>query len=411
MPAAVAPVRVLVVNQVNWLEVIVTLVVGAILGVILHALLLRFFDRQLRRFAKSRIWRKMMAFVPRHEPNIGTYDPTTDGLFQLWTWSTEKRPLTEQYHTIVYRRPPQKQDWVDSRLLRQKQKRCRDQHQQQQGGQLEDRPSVGYVTSFTQDHREYKVAGPQGQSQLAERFDLYASRSYFSDAEALGQCFETPEELADLKRRLTEASGPDLLRGIPPTRLAIEVALVSSDFRFLAVQRSTTVTSDPGYWTVGLNETLVPPPADFKSPGGRPEDLFELAKRCLREEAALDDGEFGTIHISWFGLMAPCLIDIARPNSTSRATGIYQLVLAQAACLVPDESEVLRRIADSHSNYEASSSCWLPLTARQVEQIVNMKDKKRWIYFAPLAVRELWRFRARIREELETHSLADHYRS
>ena len=54
---------------------------------------------------------------------------------------------------------------------------------------------------------------------------------------------------------------------------------------------------------------------------------------------------------------------------------------------------MLRRLQDAQSNFEAEDATWLDLSKDRVRRILEWRDDRLWISFAPLAMRELDRLR------------------
>jgi hypothetical protein len=177
---------------------------------------------------------------------------------------------------------------------------------------------------------------------------------------------------------------------MPPTRLALQVSIVSSRGRVLALRRSHAVESVPGYWALGANETLVPP-SPSTTPGAPAYSLFDLAERCLAEECGLTMAspfvEYGEIYITWFGVNA-------HPGE-----GVAQSVIALTTTGLP-ESEVVQRIRNAHSNFETDAIEWIPFSRQALSKALR-DPNRRWINFSHVVVGELLRYRELINRDLD----------
>lgn len=177
----------------------------------------------------------------------------------------------------------------------------------------------------------------------------------------------------------------EFARTSPPSLIKINVAVLSPDRRFLAIQRSAAVQTKKGLWTVGPNETMALTAVNL--PGRRYEDLFELAERCLREEVGMEPDDYGPVQISWIGYEAD--------------TAIVK-VFAQVQAKI-SSAEALGRMSSAHSLYEAQDAAWLPFVSSTLSDIIeNWEDGdqagRRWSSSAPLALQELWRMRRAVRQ-------------
>jgi hypothetical protein len=296
------------------------------------------------------------------------------GLFTLLRWSQD-RPLEHdpRLHRLEYGLAPG-QDWFDS-----------DELARSQAEQARTRIGINaYAYDMTIDHREHPGA---------DQFIMSVATSNYGDLNAIGDCIGDQDMDEFVRSRLHERGAVGFLRTMPPTRLSIQVSVVSTQRRVLATRRSHAVGSAPGVWSLGPNETLVPT-TGFRTPGLGSESLFDLASRCLAEECGLltiaSPAEIGPIHITWFGV------------STNHDEGVAQNVLALTTCSLP-ESEIADRIGNAHSNFEADGIDWIDLSLDSL--LKAMEDPRRtWISFSHLACRDLWRYRAVLEADMATLS-------
>jgi hypothetical protein len=299
------------------------------------------------------------------------YDARRDHMYAINTWSPE-RPLRPRNLDVALttERPPLR--WVDPTRWRQHYDESRESYA----------GSCGYVTFVGPvDFRE----GP-----TTEVFRVTLSPCDYAEGLATWKALRDDE---DKQRAIADALSADpfaFARTSPPNPLAINVAILSPSGRFLAVERSASVASSQGVWTIGPNEMLTL--HDDRSPADRTEDFFSLAQRCLREEVGLSLGDYGDVSISWFGY---------------RSADAHPWIFAQVRSKL-SESEVGERLREAHSSVEAASTEWLPLTRETVRRIVDSERNhvdsfvernrggRRWIAHAPLAVTELWRMQSRL---------------
>jgi hypothetical protein len=292
-------------------------------------------------------------------------------MYPLNTWSPD-RPLRPRNLDVVITDARPVQSWIDPTVWRRHHESFRELY----GGRC------GYVTAVGPiDFRE----GP-----TTEVFRVVLSPCDYSEGLATWRALEeTPER----QRAIAEALARDpfsFVRSSPPHPLAINVAVLSPAGKFLAIERSASLASSQGVWTVGPNETLTL--HDDRSPADRPEDFFALAQRCLKEEVGLSPGDYGDVSISWFGY---------------RSADAHPWVFAQVRARL-SEAEVDERLRGAHSAVEAASTDWLPLTRATVLKVVEgertepgalterTQPRRRWIVHAPLAVSELWRMQSRL---------------
>lgn len=294
------------------------------------------------------------------------------GVFTLLKWSPA-RPLIEHpdYHRIDYSAAPG-QDWFDPLALR------KAQADQAAAGRL---GTTAYVWDMTVDHHE---------SEPGKAFLLKAATSSFGDLNAIGECSRDAELAELVAEKLTSKGSVAFLRTMPPTRLSIQVSVVASSGRILALRRSMSVDGTQGQWTLGPNETLVPL-GGIQTPGAADQSLFDLARRCLVEECSLNPGDYGPIHICWFGL------------SVDKATGVAQNVAA--VCASPlSEAMIERGIDAAHSNFETDQVRWIPFKAldlrRAIHDRINHWADADWLSFSAVTACQVLRYRTVVEEDL-----------
>jgi hypothetical protein len=354
------------------LGAVVSLLVDAALGSPLQKSL----DRLRRHFLKSAIYRHLSpsAARERRHRDFLTRDQEVDGVFTLLAWSPE-RPLRRdaRFHRVEYGSPPE-QDWFDPAAL----------SAAQANQALTRQGNTAYAYAMTIDHREHENA---------DSFVLHVAPSNYGDLNAIADCVGG-DIAAFVRTRLHERGATQFLRTMPPTRLSIQVAVVSPMGNVLALRRSSAVGSAPGMWSLGPNETLVASPAR-STPGTPSESLFDLAERCLAEECGLradvEPPDVGPIHITWFGI------------STHQLEGVAQNALAVTTCRLP-ESEIVERVKNAHSNFEADGIDWLPLDLDSLSETLDAR-RREWIRFSPLAAVEVWRYRNLIYSDLAAFRL------
>lgn len=251
------------------------------------------------------------------------------------------------------------QDWCDPELLAAVRQQITDE-----GG-----PSY-YLVDYAIDHRE---------SVAAQRFTVTLAPSVFGDYSAAKCYFERyPGALTSLRERVHEGGIQKLVQHAPPSVIGMHVNVVSSDDRFLIIQRSGAVREYQGEWMVGPGETLTANP----SVPGAIEDFFELARRALDEEVGLKGGDYGPIHITWLGMHLDC----AAP-----------LVIAHVRSSLMSHA-IEGRISQAHSVFEAEACEWVALKRRAVSKLFDemtaSNARRKWHAGAPIVLQELWRSRS-----------------
>lgn len=337
-------------------------VASLVVTAVLHNPLRVVVDRERRRLRRLR--------ARYRKPDLFQRDHEADGVFTLLRWSPE-RPLLRDpsLHRVEFGAAPG-QDWFPSAMLRHAQRR-----------QAEGRKGkVAYAYGMTVDHREHEDA---------YGFVLKVAESNYGDLNAIGSCIGRDDLVEFVGIRLHARGAVSFLATMPPTRLSIQVAVLSPDGNLLAIRRSGAVESVAGLWTLGPNETMISRHAAY-TPGAKPESLYDLAERCLAEElGVVSDArtpEYGPIHITWFGL------------SAHATEGVAQNVLSVTTTLL-SQAELAERIANAHSNFEADGLAWIPFTRRGLVEEFR-SSRREWVNFSPLAAEEAWRYRALLESDL-----------
>ncbi len=311
-----------------------------------------------------RRWRMRAALCVLKKPRmeILDFDPMSVGLWPVNRWSTA-RPLRRDRlrMQVVSKRPRQRwcdvQDW---KLLA---------AEHRTPGKTAD---TAYLVDFEIDHHETK----RGQA-----FAYSVAHCYYWEHLATVEYLNmTNAARSRIWQAFQRGQILDYARSAPPAAMKINVAVISPESQFLAIQRSGAVDHKKGLWTVGPNETMVLPP--MLPPGTQAEDLFGLAERCVREEVGIEPIDYGPINISWIGF-----------DVTSGQAKVY----AQVRSHLP-RREIGQRMASSHGIFEAQSTTWLPLSRKVVMDIMRNWESgdsagRRWSASAPHALQELWRFR------------------
>jgi hypothetical protein len=297
---------------------------------------------------------RVSALLRRSRP-ARDYDPGSDGLLHVLSWSRRRPLLEKNLETELVGRLPRSHvfdvpEW------------------QAEVAAQKARGSAGrncYLVGLDVDHHEHPGAHVCrmriAESDYAECMANYVTMRGGS---------VLAERMADLHRADIE---PLLLQG-PPTLFFASIVVVSPRGRVLALRRSASVRTDARKWSIGINETM-----KYEDEPGREEDLFALARRGLREELGLTEDDYGRIAPTWLGWSDPdcCFVGvmIVRTNIS--------------------ESEVEERRGSCHSVYEHDASSWLDLDRSTIKSIVAGKGtpdgKNAWLYLAPLVISETWR--------------------
>jgi len=312
-----------------------------------------------------RRWRMRSTLERFRKPkyDVLDFEPADVGLFPINRWSPA-RPLRRDRirMTVASSRPGQ--GWCDPVSWSSLAEKFKAE------GKTGD---IGYLVDFQVDHHE-TMDGQLFRYSVShcDYWEHLATVEYLQhDAAARSKIWEAFENGHIL----------DFARSAPPAAIKINVALLSPDRKFIAIQRSGSVDHKKGAWTVGPNETMILRP--FRTPGSQMEDLFGVAERCIREEIGLEPVDYGPINISWMGY-----------DAASAQAKVY----AQVKTHLP-RREVDRRMSGSHGLWEAQAVEWIPLNKANALDIMENWERgdshgRRWSASAPHALQELWRFRA-----------------
>lgn len=290
-------------------------------------------------------------------PQAAAHDPTMEGLYPLVTWSST-RPLTPQRLVTKFAGRSSRSHVFD----------IPDWHRRV--AEFEDRGAAGrtaYVTELTVD---------TGEHPRAQHCRVTISESAYAECLASKRLLNGDPELADRLLAVLRSGHEGFVAVVPPTMVSACIAVISRGNRILALRRSLSVTTYPGQWTIGINESM-----KYSDEPGAEEDFYGLVRRGLREELGLNSADYGTILISWFGW--------------SQDASCYVIVATVRSGLT--EQEVDRRRQECHSIYEHDLARWLPLSRRSISDIItggrSPDGRGSWSYLTPLVASEVWRCR------------------
>jgi hypothetical protein len=309
---------------------------------------------------RSHILRHLTRLTNRRSEPL-RFDPLSVGFYPINQW-TPARLLERRYVSMNVTGERPDLVWFDQDEWRAMAK----EHAQSHSG------DTAYLVAFDIDHRE---------SGHGEFFSYTVAPCDYSEHLATVQYLdEHPATRLAIAAQLEAGRIAEFARQAPPSLVKINVAVLSGENRFLAIQRSGAVYGKRGLWTAGPNETMR---LQHRAvPGTAPEDLFGLAERCLREELGLEPSSCESITISWIGYEART----ASIKIFAQArTFLSELVLAEA-------------MGVAHGLYEAQRAVWLPFTRHMLLDIVGNWDRgdsggRLWSSSAPFALQELWRMR------------------
>jgi hypothetical protein len=211
------------------------------------------------------------------------------------------------------------------------------------------------------------------ETESQDRLGLTLARIDYSTQLATRRLLEEDSALVDaLRDALTRHGIGEFLDRVPPSAVAANINVLTSDNDILLAQRSSVVVTYPGQWNLGINETM-----NF----GSGEDFFGLVTRGLQEEVGLAVEDIEECCISWLGYCLYCanfcLFAHAR---TSLAT-----------------SELLDRASTSQDSYEHSEFVPVPFRSSELQRIVDREPapdgSTHWLHHAPLSAIEVWRSR------------------
>jgi hypothetical protein len=317
------------------------------------------------------IWDQRYRFTRRfqmltkREPDVLGFSSQSVDLYPInrWTYSHQLH-RSRLSMTVAPQRPRQR--WVDEIVWKQ----LVEEFARANAG------DIAYLIDFAIDHRE---------SERANIFHYTVAPCDYSEHLATVQYLKSHTDAQSrIRQALRSGSILEFARTAPPSSIKINVAVLNANARWLAVQRSGSVQTKSGLWTVGPNETMKLSRAI--APGTRTEDLFGLAERCLREELGLEPADYREVNVSWMGYEAE--------------TACVK-VFAQVATRL-SELEIAECIASAHSLFEMQDYLWLPLRRRAIMDIIARWDSgdssgRLWSSSAPLALQELWRMRRALR--------------
>jgi hypothetical protein len=299
---------------------------------------------------------------------VPPFEPSSVGLYPINRWSAH-RPISQdqiEMH-VIHDRP--RQVWCDAMEWQ----HLADEFSRSYSGR------IAYLIGFEVDHRESKHGASFVYSVTPCDYSEHLATARYLD--------DHPEVVRRICEVFRSGRLSEFASSAPPSLIKINVSLLNSNGRFLALQRSGAVHTKRGLWTTGPNETMRLIAGSV--PGVRQEDLFDLAERCLREELALEPSDYETPMVSWIGYEA----------STASVK-----VFAHAYTNL-SEQRVEEAAGSAHSVFEVQRLAWLPLTRRTIADIgVNWRTGdsggRIWSSSAPFALHELWRMRIGLRRQL-----------
>lgn len=224
---------------------------------------------------------------------------------------------------------------------------------------------TAYITSLEVD---------TGEHERANQCHISIAESSYAECLASKDVVNNNPKLAERIQNLIEEGGFSLIRSGPPTMVSACIAIISRTNRTLLLRRSLSVTTYPGQWTVGINESM-----KYSDEPGAEEDFFALVRRGLDEELGLKPSDYGEIVITWFGW--------------SQDAACY--VIVAAVRLKVTERDVESKRQACHSVYEHDLAQWIPLRSRDISKIITSAKmpmlERTWSYLAPLVAAEIWR--------------------
>ncbi len=182
------------------------------------------------------------------------HDPQEDGLYPIVTWSRQ-RLLTPERLATRYVKRPRRSHILD---VPEWQRAVRSFRGKGAAGR------TAYVTSLDVDTGEHERAN-QCHVSLAE--------SSYAECLASKDVMNKSPELAERVMCLLKEGGGPFIHSGPPTMVSACVAIVSRTNRTLILRRSLSVTTYPGQWTVGINESM-----KYSDEPGAEEDFFGLVR-------------------------------------------------------------------------------------------------------------------------------------
>jgi hypothetical protein len=290
-------------------------------------------------------------------PQAAGHDPAMEGLYPLVTWSSS-RPLTPQRLVTKFAGRSSRSHVFD----------IPDWHREVVG--FEDRGAAGRTAYVTE------LAVDTGEHPRAQHCHVTISESTYAECLASKRLLNSDPELADHLLTVLGSGYEAFVAVTPPTMVSACIAVISRGNRTLTLRRSISVTTYPGQWTIGINESM-----KYSDEPGAEEDFYGLVRRGLHEELGLDSTDYSAILISWFGW--------------SQDASCYAIVAIVRSILT--EPEIERRRQGCHSIYEHDLARWLPLRRRSISGIVTggrpPDGRGSWNYLTPLVASEVWRCR------------------
>lgn len=290
-----------------------------------------------------------------------SYDPVTDEILPLWTWSPNRRLKQASLRTVPVRPMDNRQHLLAGEEFA------------MLVAELTANGAAGdnvQILGFERDYRE---------SARSQVFEVTLGLTQYSEVLASQRLMASRQELRQQLLRHFDGGPTDFLAQVPPTSTSANVLVVSARGRALALRRSRTVELFAGQWSFGINETM-----KYRDEGGGVEDFFAVVHRGLEEELGLFRDEYRGPDIT--ALSYRLLDDF----------GVTAVVQLQPHI---SEQEVIDRMWRSHSSFEHDDARWIPIRRATVNTMMRHRRVKgvdgEWIYFARFSLRELWRYRTR----------------
>lgn len=291
---------------------------------------------------------------------ILSYDPLLDKMYRLNRWS-RNRMLKGRDLAVETDWSKITQDWFDNQEW---ETEIKLQNQKYKG-------DVGYLTGFQLDHRE---------SEYGMVFKMNIKSCTYGDRMASEKMLDKyPDVRSEIEKLLKNNPHDYLVRALPSV-IYVNVMIISEQDNFLAFKRSNVVATRTNVWTAGLTETMMMPRVAM----GNIESLFKTAKRGLKEEADLEEDDYGKVVISAMAIY-----------SKSMAVAVFAQVRVNKS-----ESEVLRKANESFSVYEHEKFEWLPFNKKIISEYIGsnsgMLSVRKWHQNSKMALQEAWRMRSEI---------------
>jgi hypothetical protein len=263
--------------------------------------------------------------------DLPPFDVSSIDFIELLTWNASRQLSPLRFETVqISKKPPQ--EWVDQLALEQ-------------------------VLERVKSRREYgaacSLASFSSNDPLSLSLELKVVRDSYAHYVAIREYLRDEQRMAQVRAYAQEHPVEQLIAHSPLSVIAVNVTVLAEG-EILLMRRSNAVSTFRGYWQAGPHKSL-----GFRS-DGRPESVFELAHRALKEEVGLEPEDYGhNIVFSWFGMYL------------REATPYFFAHISTPL----SKQEVERRIVDATSAYETADGGqrvdWFPLTVDSVEIVTD----------------------------------------